>query len=142
MFRALGKGAFGMVSAVQKKDTKKIYAMKQMKKKKVKHYHSEKLCEIEKSALQKMDSPFVLNLKYSFTHDKSLFLVIELCNGGDLQFHLQEVRSHRFSEERARFYAAEVILALEHLHNKKFVYRDLKPGNILLDNEGSHLPSL
>lgn len=136
MFRALGKGAFGMVSAVQKKDTKKIYAMKQMKKKKIKHYHSEKLCEIEKSALQKVDSPFVLNLKYSFTHEKSLFLVLDLCNGGDLQFHLQEVRSHRFSEERARFYAAEVILALDHLHKKKYVYRDLKPGNILLDNDG------
>ena len=65
MFQALGKGAFGMVSAVQKKDTKKIYAMKQMSRKKIKHYHSEKLCEIEKAALQRVDSTFILNLKYS-----------------------------------------------------------------------------
>ncbi|CEP01256.1 hypothetical protein PBRA_001862 [Plasmodiophora brassicae] len=136
MFRALGKGAFGMVSAVQKKDTKKVYAMKAMSKKKIKHYHSEKLCEIEKAALQKVDSPFILNLKYSFTNEKNVFLVLALCNGGDLQYHLTEVRGHRFAESRAQFYAAEVILALEHLHKKKFVYRDLKPGNILIDSDG------
>jgi serine/threonine kinase 32 len=91
MFRALGKGAFGMVSAVQKKDTKKVYAMKAMSKKKIKHFHSEKLCEIEKAALQKVDSPFILNLKYAFSNDKDVFLVLDLCNGGDLQYHLTEV---------------------------------------------------
>jgi serine/threonine protein kinase len=136
IFRVLGKGAFGAVHAVKKLDTKKIYAMKEMEKKRIKFYSSEKMCKLEKQALQSITSPFALNLKYSFSNSESLFLVMDICQGGDLQFHLSETPFNRFNLEQTRFYAAELLLALEHIHSLDFVYRDLKPGNILLDESG------
>mmetsp|Transcript_16822 Transcript_16822/g.18744 ORF Transcript_16822/g.18744 Transcript_16822/m.18744 type:complete len:89 (+) Transcript_16822:1-267(+) len=63
-----------------------------------------------------------------------LYFVLDFLNGGELYFHLK--KEGRFTENKARFYAAEVILAIEHLHKKGIVYRDLKPENILLDDEG------
>lgn len=136
IFRVLGKGAFGAVHAVRKLDTKKIYAMKEMEKQKVKFYTSEKMCITEKTVLQSLSSPFVLNLKYAFTNEESLFLVMDICQGGDLQYHLSESKDNRFEENRARLYAAELVLALEHIHSLDYVYRDLKPGNVLLDETG------
>jgi serine/threonine protein kinase len=59
---------------------------------------------------------------------------MDFLNGGELFYHLR--RERRFSEERARFYAAEILLALEHLHSHNIIYRDLKPENVLLDNQG------
>jgi serine/threonine protein kinase len=136
LFRVLGKGAFGAVHAVRKKDTKRIYAMKEMEKRKVKYYQSEKMCLTEKNVLQKLSSPFALSLKYSFTSEEALYLVFDICQGGDLQYHLAESESHKFTESRTKLYCAELVLALEHLHSLDFVYRDLKPGNVLLDDKG------
>lgn len=136
VFRILGKGAFGAVYAVVKKDTKKTYAMKEMDKCKIKYYKSERNALSERIILGKLTSPFVLNLKYAFANETSLFLIVDLCQGGDLQFHLLNAPDQRFSEERARFYAAEVVLALNSIHSLDYVYRDLKPGNVLLGDDG------
>jgi serine/threonine protein kinase len=136
IFRVLGKGAFGAVHAVRKVDTKKIYAMKEMEKRKVKYYNSEKMCSTERNVLQSLSSPFALNLKYAFTNEESLFLVMDICQGGDLQYHLSEAKDNCFDEARTKFYAAELLLAVEHIHSLDYVYRDLKPGNILLDESG------
>jgi len=81
-----------------------------------------------------MRSPFVLNLKYSFHNEKNLYLIFDMCSGGDLKFHLRGAKS--FDPDRALFYAAEVLLGLEHIHSFNIVYRDLKPNNILLDEAG------
>jgi len=73
-------------------------------------------------------------LKYAFQTDDKLFMILDYLNGGELFFHLSNV--DRFSEERSRFYAAEIILALGYLHHNKVVYRDLKPENLLLNADG------
>jgi len=86
--------------------------------------------------LAKMRSPFVLNLKYSFHNEKNLYMILDMCSGGDLKYHLRLGREKFFSPDRAQFYAAEVLLGLEHIHSFNIVYRDLKPNNILLDDQG------
>lgn len=88
----------------------------------------------EKTILQSLRNPFIIRLHYAFQTKQKLYLVMEFVNGGELFFHLRKFR--RFSEEQARFYSAEILLALEYLHSKNIVYRDLKPENILLDCEG------
>lgn len=83
----------------------------------------------ERLVLTKVSSPFIVPLKWSFQSETKLYLVLSYVNGGELFHHLQ--REQKFDEERARFYAAELLLALEHLHSLNIVYRDLKPENIL-----------
>ena len=80
------------------------------------------------------ESPFIVGLKYSFQTPTDLFLITGFMSGGELFNHLQ--KAGRFEERRAKFYIAELILALEHLHQQDIVYRDLKPENILLDATG------
>lgn len=80
------------------------------------------------------ESPFIVGLKFSFQTPTDLYLVTGFMSGGELFWHLQ--KEGRFSESRAKFYIAELILALQHLHQYDIVYRDLKPENILLDANG------
>ena len=75
-----------------------------------------------------------MHLRFAFQTPTKLYLVMDYCNGGELFFHLKQ--AGRFEEPRARLYAAEIASALEHLHSRKIVYRDLKPENVLLDSEG------
>jgi len=88
----------------------------------------------EKNILQKIHHPFLVNLHYSFQTEDKLYFILDYINGGELFFHLQ--REKRFSEERVKFYGAEILLALEHLHANGIIYRDLKPENILITNQG------
>jgi len=81
-----------------------------------------------------VNHPFLVNLEFAFQTPDKIFFVIQFLRGGELFQHLRNVR--RFSEDRARFYSAEIILALDYLHAKDIIYRDLKPENILLDDEG------
>ncbi|CAK9440530.1 uncharacterized protein LODBEIA_P46020 [Lodderomyces beijingensis] len=135
--RLLGKGTFGQVFQVKKKDTSRIYAMKILskkvivKKKEIAHTIGERNILVRTSAAA---SPFIVGLKFSFQTPTDLFLVTDYMSGGELFWHLQ--KDGRFSEDRAKFYIAELILALEHLHDNDIVYRDLKPENILLDANG------
>jgi serine/threonine protein kinase len=80
------------------------------------------------------ESPFIVGLKFSFQTPSDLYLVTDFMSGGELFWHLQ--KEGKFKEPRAKFYIAELILALEHLHDHDIVYRDLKPENILLDANG------
>jgi len=84
--------------------------------------------------LARVNNPFIVPLKFSFQSEAKLYLVLAFVNGGELFHHLQ--REGKFNEERSRFYCAELLLALEHLHHFNVVYRDLKPENILLDYNG------
>jgi serine/threonine protein kinase len=144
LFRVLGRGAFGQVSACQKLDTQAIYAMKEINKRQVKQLKAEKMIRNEKKVLGKMQSPFVVNLKYCLhTHDTA-YLIMDLCNGGDIKYHLKQSIADSnaggtqtgFSVDRARFYGAEILLGLEHIHSFDYLYRDLKPQNILMDSKG------
>lgn len=137
VLRLLGKGTFGQVFQVKKKDTNRIYAMKVLskkvivKKKEIAHTIGERNILVRTSAAE---SSFIVGLKFSFQTPTDLYLVTDYMSGGELFWHLQ--KEGRFTEERAKFYIAELILALEHLHDNDIVYRDLKPENILLDANG------
>eukprot|EP01096_Ripella_sp_DP13-Kostka_P013865 TRINITY_DN610_c0_g1_i1.p1 TRINITY_DN610_c0_g1~~TRINITY_DN610_c0_g1_i1.p1 ORF type:complete len:494 (+),score=244.84 TRINITY_DN610_c0_g1_i1:44-1483(+) len=130
----IGKGSFGKVMQVKKKDTGKIYAMKILNKQTIIERNELEHTRSEKSILQKLCHPFLVNLNYSFQTPDKLFFIMDYVNGGELFYHLQ--RDKRFSEERARFYCAEIVLGLEYLHNSGVLYRDLKPENLLLTDDG------
>lgn len=137
ILRLVGKGTFGQVYQVRKKDTCRVYAMKVLskkvivQKKEIAHTIGERDILV-RTALA--DSNFIVGLKFSFQTPSDLYLVTDYMSGGELFWHLQ--KEGRFSEDRAKFYIAELIVALEHLHDNDIVYRDLKPENILLDANG------
>ncbi|KAL5478719.1 SCH9_1 [Sanghuangporus weigelae] len=133
--KLIGRGTYGRVFQVRKKDTRQIHAMKVVSKKKVIASREVTHTLAERNILQQsQNSPFLVGLKFSFQTDTDLFLVTDFKNGGELFWHLQ--KEARFSEEKVRFYIAELVLALEHLHKCDIVYRDLKPENILIDATG------
>jgi serum/glucocorticoid-regulated kinase 2 len=134
LMTVIGKGSFGKVLQVRKRDTSRIYALKTIRKKHIVHRNEITHTLAERLVLAQVDSPFIVPLKFSFQSEQKLYLVLAFVNGGELFQHLQ--REQRFDEERARFYSAELLLALEHLHELDVVYRDLKPENILLDYTG------
>lgn len=133
--KLIGRGTFGRVFQVRKRDTHRIYAMKVLSKKEIVAKKEVAHTIGERKILQRsLECPFLVGLKFSFQTDKELYFVTDYKCGGELFWHLQ--REGRFEEKRARFYIAELILALEHLHKYNIVYRDLKPENILLDATG------
>lgn len=91
----------------------------------------------ERNVLSYIKHPFIVGLNYAFQTSDKLFLILDYCPGGDLSVHLQ--RDHKFDEARARIYICEVVLALEELHRRDIIFRDLKPDNVVLDAEGHAL---
>jgi serum/glucocorticoid-regulated kinase 2 len=134
LLKVLGRGAFGKVMQVKKKDTGQIYAMKILKKKAIIQRNQVEHTNAERKVLQQLQHPFLMNLRFAFQSTEKLYLVLDYVNGGELFFHLKDLR--RFPEEVARMYVAEIALALGHLHSGNTIYRDLKPENILLDATG------
>ncbi|KAJ3156833.1 hypothetical protein HDU86_003599 [Geranomyces michiganensis] len=134
LLKVVGKGSFGKVLQVRKKDTGRIYAMKVLVKKDIVERQEIAHTLSERNVLIQATSPFLVGLKFSFQTPEKLYLVLDYMNGGELFYHLQKETA--FSEERAKFYTCELVLALEHLHKYNIVYRDLKPENILLDSTG------
>ncbi|KLO15973.1 Pkinase-domain-containing protein [Schizopora paradoxa] len=134
LLRVIGKGSFGKVMQVRKRDTGRIYALKTIRKALIVSRDEITHTLAERLVLGRVNCPFIVPLKFSFQSEQKLYLVLAFVNGGELFHHLQV--EHTFNEERSRFYTAELLLALEHLHELDVVYRDLKPENILLDYTG------
>lgn len=132
--KVIGKGAFGEVRLVQKKDTGKIYAMKTLLK--LEMYKKDQLAHVkaERDVLAGSDSPWVVSLYYSFQDTVNLYLIMEFLPGGDLMTML--IRWQIFTEDITRFYMAECVLAIEAIHKLGFIHRDVKPDNILIDIRG------
>eukprot|EP00128_Syssomonas_multiformis_P001256 Colp12_sorted_trinity150504_noHs@35500 len=135
LLKVIGKGSFGKVMLAKHKETNKIYGIKVLSKKAIKQRNEVRHIMAERNVLLKnVKHPFLVGLHYSFQTPEKLYFVLDYVNGGELFFHLQ--REKRFIEPRARFYAAEIFLALDHLHSCGIIYRDLKPENLLLDSKG------
>uniref|UniRef100_A0A1A9WHS5 non-specific serine/threonine protein kinase n=1 Tax=Glossina brevipalpis TaxID=37001 RepID=A0A1A9WHS5_9MUSC len=136
--RVLGEGGYGKVYLVRKKggnDNNKLYAMKVLKKAAVRTKKLAEYIASERQILEIVDkSPFVVGLHYAFQTPYDLCLVLDYVSGGDLFMHLCNAK--RFSNANVKFYIAELVLALEHLHKLNIIHRDIKLENILLDKQG------
>lgn len=129
--RMIGKGTFGRVFQVRKKDTRRIYAMKVLSKREIVAKKEVAHTIGERKILQRSsESPFLLGLKFSFQSETDLYLIMDYKSGGELFHHLQ--KEGRFTEDRARFYTAEIVLAFEHLHKFDIVYRCVPRGPLLV----------
>lgn len=134
LLKVIGKGLFGKVMQVIKKDTKQIYALKTLRKQHIISRMEVTHTLAERTVLARINNPFIVPLKFSFQSPEKLYLVLSFINGGELFWHLQ--KEGKFSMDRSRFYIAELLTALESLHDLNVIYRDLKPENILLDYQG------
>ena len=108
--------------------------MKSLRKDVIIEYDQVESTRLEKDILLQADHPFLVGMSYVFQTDQKIFFVMRFVRGGELFMHLRQVT--RFPEDRARFYAIQVAMALGHLHTKNIIYRDLKPENILMDEDG------
>lgn len=134
LLKVVGKGSFGKVMQVRKKDTNRIYALKTIRKAHIISRSEVAHTLAERSVLAQINNPFIVPLKFTFQSPEKLYFVLAFVNGGELFHHLQ--KEQRFDVNRARFYTAELLCALECLHGFNVIYRDLKPENILLDYQG------
>ena len=134
IIKLLGKGAFGKVLLVYNEELKKYFAMKTLRKDYIKKNQQTKHTKEERKILEKIDYPFISKLYYAFQNEKKLFMITEYMPGGEMFYHLH--MNDHFNENKARFYIAEIVLAIDHLHKNNILYRDLKPENILLDELG------
>lgn len=132
--KVLGRGSFGKVMLVRKKDDGKYYAMKILRKEMVIKRNQVEHTQAERSILQQLQHPFLMTLRYAFQSSAKLYLVLDFYQGGELFFHLKKQR--RFTERCAKIYVGEIGLAMGYLHSMGVIYRDLKPENILLDPQG------
>ncbi|CAK4031252.1 Serine threonine- kinase 32A [Lecanosticta acicola] len=133
LLRVVGKGAFGKVRIVERKDTGLTFALKYIRKDEVVRSESVRNIIRERRMLEHLNHPFLCNLRYSFQDMEYLYIVVDLMNGGDLRFHISR---KTFTEEAVRFWIAELGCALRYIHKQGIVHRDVKPDNVLLDSEG------
>mmetsp|Transcript_37269 Transcript_37269/g.89092 ORF Transcript_37269/g.89092 Transcript_37269/m.89092 type:complete len:730 (+) Transcript_37269:51-2240(+) len=129
----LGKGSFGEVFRVEDRQTGQVFAMKVLRKRKILNRNLMRYALTERNLLSYIRHPFIVRLYHAFQTPSCLVLVLQYCPGGNLSMLLQ--REGALPEAAAQLYLSEVLLALEHLHERRVVYRDLKPENVVLDDE-------
>lgn len=124
----------GKVFLVRENHSKEIYALKVLRKENIVNRNQVEHTNTERSILGYIRHPFIVGMNMAFQSKEKLFFVLDYCPGGELFFHLG--KEGRFHETRARFYAAEIVLAISYIHSLDIIYRDLKPENVLLDSKG------
>jgi len=133
--KVIGRGGFGRVLLVRKIDTRKVYAMKVLKKAAIAARGEIEHTRTEQSVLSKLSHPFLARLHWSFQTEDSLYFIMDFINGGELFHHLSKEKC--FPEQRVKFYTAQIVCGMEYLHSHGIIYRDLKPENILLSSKGN-----
>lgn len=134
LIKVIGVGSYGKVMLVRKIDTNEEFALKMLRKEYIAKKNQIEHTKTERRVLETVKHPFIVRLRYAFQNPKKLYFVLDYFPGGELFFHLQ--KSKQFPEDLVRFYAAQIVLALGELHKHNIIYRDLKPENVLLDNDG------
>jgi serum/glucocorticoid-regulated kinase 2 len=133
VLECLGSGTFGKVFKVKLKDSGQIFAMKIINKKFLIKNQQLRYAVTECNVLKLAKHPFIITLHYAFQTPDHLYMILDYCPGGDFSYHIIK---NLLEEDEAKFFIAELVLAIEHLHNMDIIYRDLKPENILIDSEG------
>ncbi|KAI0113392.1 kinase-like protein [Daldinia grandis] len=133
LLRVVGRGAFGKVRIVERKDTNLSFALKYIRKDEVVRSESVRNIIRERRMLEHVNHPFICNLRYSFQDIEYMYLVVDLMSGGDLRFHISR---KAFTEDAVRFWIAELGCALRYIHGQGIIHRDVKPDNVLLDADG------
>ncbi|XP_050927499.1 serine/threonine-protein kinase MRCK beta isoform X2 [Lates calcarifer] len=135
MLKVIGRGAFGEVAVVKMKHTESVYAMKILNKWEMLKRAETACFREERDVLVKGDSQWITTLHYAFQDDNYLYLVMDYYVGGDLLTLLSKFED-RLPEDMAKFYVAEMVLAIHSIHQQHYIHRDIKPDNVLLDVNG------
>ncbi|KAK7393699.1 hypothetical protein VNO78_22262 [Psophocarpus tetragonolobus] len=130
----IGKGAFGEVRICREKATGQVYAMKKLKKSEMLRRGQVEHVKAERNLLAEVDSNCIVKLYCSFQDEEYLYLIMEYLPGGDMMTLL--MRKDILTEDEARFYVGETVLAIESIHKHNYIHRDIKPDNLLLDRNG------
>lgn len=134
LIKLIGRGSWGKVMLSKEKSTGLLYAIKILKKHVIISQNEVGHTLTESRVLRTTNHPFLIALKYSFRDGERLCFVMEYAGGGELFYHLSQ--EHKFSEEKTKFYGAEIVSALGYLHDHEIIYRDLKLENLLLGRDG------
>ena len=130
----IGRGGFGKVWKVRLKKANEFFALKEMSKVKIIDRRSEISIMSERNLLSNLHHSFIVNMHFAFQDFYNLYLVMDLLTGGDLRYHIAHKRT--FSEKQTKFIIANMLLALEYIHNKNIIHRDIKPENLVLESNG------
>jgi serine/threonine protein kinase len=119
--KVIGKGYFGKVTQVKFKMDGQTYALKTIKKSKLKEQKHIEHIKLERKILEIIDHPFIISLKFAFQTPSKLYLAMDFCNGGELFYHIR--KKGRFDMKDGRFYFSQIVLAIDYLHSNKIIYR-------------------
>ncbi|XP_035836877.1 3-phosphoinositide-dependent protein kinase 1 isoform X2 [Helianthus annuus] len=134
MGKIFGVGSYSKVVRAKKKDTGKVYALKIMDKKFITKENKTAYVKLERIVLDQLNHPGIVQLHFTFQDTYSLYMALESCEGGELFDQIK--RKGRLTDDETRFYAAEIVDALEYIHKLGLIHRDIKPENLLLTLDG------
>ena len=132
--KELGSGTFGNVNLVRNKKNKQLYAIKALDLQQIKKENLETCVELEKNVLLKTDHPFIMKMVKYLKDDHYIFFINEYIKGKELWDVIRDIGL--LNKEQTQFYVASMLLAINHLHKKKIIYRDIKPENVMVNVKG------